>query len=324
MAKCDICLLLCEDYKREAVAIIKTDNFPGVKIKTFPAFCGNSNTAIKDLSGLAPSAKNKCGPTVLLSRSCIKELKSPAKDSTEFCLPQNDQCFYMLANKKLVDKYMKEKSYILTPGAVSRLSSQIKNMKPEKEAAWEIADKSFSKLVLLDTGINKSAAKKLQKLSECLNIAYEIIPVGLDHFRMFLQEIIFEWQSGKEEKTGSKTALSTVESGLKERRAHKRLDIERICLVEINDSEMVRLKDISLGGIRLSSPGSLAPGSIHAVTIFPSIRKEIRLKGKVVWSSSKETPAGAYNHESGLKFLLTNRDSVRLLEQLLKSPKSLI
>ncbi|MBI5057354.1 MAG: PilZ domain-containing protein [Nitrospirae bacterium] len=350
MAKDNLCLLICDNYKNEAASVIEAGGFKDVKLFTFPPACYSAGDEKQELSGFLPPRKSRCGRTVFLGSHCADRFELPGKDRADFRSHLTDQCFYMFANKNIIDAYLKEKAYILTPGFLSLWRQCIKEMGLDKKTAGKFFKRSFSKLVLLDTGTEKNISKKLQQFSEFLNLSCKTVPVGLDHFSMFLKGTILEWRLENiknVERTAVKKTVHKNQSLLSEkdeavipetfternemeeqsniaafketdRRMHKRFSIDRTCLVEINDSEMVELKDISLGGARLGISRPLPADSIHGVRIFPSIKNEIYLTGAVVWSSSKD-PACPHHYETGLKFVNIDEDSTRSLDKFFSS-----
>lgn len=308
--------MICENYKREAAAIIKGRGFADVTALTFPAVCCNSRGERKALSDFMPAVRNKCGHIAFIGSKCARRFKPLPDKKVQLRLKQPEQCFYMFLNKKIIDRYLKEKVYLLTPGFLEKWRNCIKEMELDRKSAGKFFSLSYSRLVLLDTGTGKNTVKNLQQFSRYLNLPYEIVPVGLDHLLLFLKDIILEWRlkNRKIEEGFHSTVLKDAE-----RRKQKRLNVDRTCLVEINESEMVRLKDISLGGIRLNSDRPLPADSVHIVKIFPSIKKEIHLTGTVAWLSSTQSPAGSQNYEIGIKFTEINEDSKRSLEKFFTS-----
>ncbi|MBI5740073.1 MAG: PilZ domain-containing protein [Nitrospirae bacterium] len=323
-----LCLLMCKNYKREADAVIKSGTFPDVKVIAYPAVC-YSGKDLTSVSGFMPSARSRCGSAVFIGGLCKEKFKTPA-GPLRLRVLEPGSCFYMVANREIIDRYLRERAYIITPGFLGQWRQFVREMKLDRKSARKLFGLMSSKIVLLDTGVDRDTSKRLQEFAAFLNLPAETVPVGIDHFRMFLKEIILEWRLEKDKPTERAPAekrqkkvrarpkavavevvpeihgdftLETGASGQVERREHKRFMIKRRCLVEMNDSEMVELMDISLGGMRLSIPRSLPPGGIHSLKIFPSIKSEIHLKGEVVWSSAKPDA-----FETGLRFVRINDD----------------
>jgi len=222
----------------------------------------------------------------------------------------------MFVNKSIVDRYLKEKTYLLTPGFLDKWRECIREMGLDQKSAGKFFRGSYSSLTLLDTGKGKNTQRNLQQFSKYVNLPFKTISVGLDHFSMFLKEIVLEWRLENKILQGK---LGSSLHKRAERRKQKRVNVNRTCLVEVNESEMVAMKDISLGGVRLNSDRPLPADSVHIVKIFPSIKKEIHLAGTVAWLSSILSPAGSYKYEIGIKFTEINEDSKRSLEKFFSS-----
>jgi PAS domain-containing protein len=428
MTKNTLCLLICENYKREADAVMKAGNFSDVKIHTYPAVCYSSPKSKKPLSDHIPSGRNRFGRIAFVGSHCAKFFQLPSEETAEFRSYLSRQCFHLFVNRDIVDRYLDEGSSLQTPGFLERWRQCIKERGLDQRSARKFFKKSADGLVLLDTGVLKNATKKLKEFAGFLNMPFESLPVGLDHFHVYLKGIILEWRLENEkvvatekvragedrldallnsitdaailldsrhrivltnsaftkmfgyrtreiagkpperlyadkpigesgtscrDKDGAAFTVEIVETSMQDRqgattgflrtfrriterkkdeeqpgaamvrrsdrREHERFMIGRTCLVEINDSEMVELKDISLSGVRLSIPGQVPVKNNYSVKIFPSIKKEIQLSGTVVWSSPKESSAEKPVYEAGLKFSQLDENTSSSLKQFVTS-----
>lgn len=115
-----------------------------------------------------------------------------------------------------------------------------------------------------------------------------------------------------EDKYGKDPVLSSI-PGRTEKRAHGRFIARKECWATLDDSEIVRIKDISLGGVCLKTAAQVAVDSIHTVKIFPSINGEIVSKGIITWSRG-----GRRRYEAGLKFVETDGDFNKSLEKFIR------
>jgi len=428
MAKNTLCLLICENYKHEADAVMKALSFPDVKVLTYPAVCYNSPKAKKPLSDHIPSGRSRFGRIVFVGSRCVKFFELPSEETAEFRSYIPKQCFHLFLNSDIVDRYLDTNTSLHTPGFLEHWRQCIKEMELDQKAARKFFKKSAGGLVLLDTGVAKNTTKNMKEFARFLNMPYESLPVGLDHFHSYLMGIMLEWRlehekivaagkartaedrldalldsitdaaifldarhrivlvnsaftkmfgyrareiAGKpperlyadkpigesgtccRDKEGAVFTVDIIETSIQDRqgtttgflrtfrriperkrdeeqpgtavvkrsdrREHERFMIGRTCLVEINDSEMVELKDISLSGVRLSIPGEAPVSNDYSVKIFPSIKKEIQLNGTVVWSSPKESPAGSPVYEAGIKFSQLDEYTSSSLKQFVTS-----
>jgi len=86
-----------------------------------------------------------------------------------------------------------------------------------------------------------------------------------------------------------------------ERRKHVRSACDN-CWVTLDDSEKVRVIDISADGICLKTRKLMATGGRHELSL-PSESDKISLRGETVWSYLMGTIIGQPDYESGLKFV---------------------
>jgi signal transduction histidine kinase len=100
----------------------------------------------------------------------------------------------MIAPPDLVDHFIREGDYIVTPGWLAQWQDHIETMGFDRGDAREFFKESAHRLVLLDTGIHDESAHRLEDLARYLDRPFHIIPVGLEHFRLFLMEKISAWR----------------------------------------------------------------------------------------------------------------------------------
>lgn len=95
-------------------------------------------------------------------------------------------------------------------------------------------------------------------------------------------------------------------AGKEDKRLHRRFPAGRGCSARINGSGKIGIKDISPGGVCLTSPSLLTPHSIYEIKLFSPQKKEIISSGMVIWSSRHTTKSGAKgprHYETGFKFI---------------------
>ncbi len=106
---------------------------------------------------------------------------------------------------------------------------------------------------------------------------------------------------------GPETALSKVAN---ERRNTARRSAGENCEVKIGESELIRIKNISAGGICLSSMDHPMTNKFYSMTVSIESKK-IPLKGIMVWSKLTELE----DYDAGLKFIgMTGKDRISLAD----------
>lgn len=189
-----LCILVCEIFWREAKFIIESEGFTDVMVIPFPPKCVFLNMNWDKIIDALKKANSECNKSYLLSGQCFIGLGEPPEEFKLCHLYEIEQCLYMILNRDLIDKSIKEGSYILTPGWLEAWRTHMEEWGFDKEIATIFYGETIKKLLLLDTEINDKAIKDIQEFAEFVNLPFEIIPVGLDHFRLFLRKIILDWR----------------------------------------------------------------------------------------------------------------------------------
>jgi PAS domain S-box-containing protein len=97
---------------------------------------------------------------------------------------------------------------------------------------------------------------------------------------------------------------------MEERRSFKRYVAGEKSRATVDDSDIVGIKDIGLGGICLKTSRQFSIGSIHTLKFFPSMNGETISKGSVVWSSRSRKKL----YDTGLKFIETSDELKKSIE----------
>ena len=104
---------------------------------------------------------------------------------------KEESCFHMFAPKTLVQSYMENGAYIITPGWLSHWKKYVKELWGFEQDNAKIFFKEFcKKLVLLDTQVNTKAKEHLKEFAEFVDRPYEIVSIGLEFFQLYVDNII--------------------------------------------------------------------------------------------------------------------------------------
>ncbi len=189
-----LCLVVCDFFKCEVESVLTSEGFDDVEVFSYPARCGLPPLSKEEIGSLTASLKETDTTCVLGGRSCTKALPVSTEEAKGYFLHRLDQCSYMLAGKSLIDNYLKEGCYLLTPGWLSQWKAHIKEMGGDRETVRDLFGESCRKLLLLDTLVDVGSRGRLLELSGYLEKPYEIVPVGLDHLRLLVREIVMKWR----------------------------------------------------------------------------------------------------------------------------------
>lgn len=187
-----LCILVCEYLKKEAAAVIREEGFDNVIAATFPARCGRPPVKWEDLDQVV-RGRADCKRIHVLGGCCITGLSSGQGQNITVTKP--GQCFYMLCGREIIDGYLGQGAYLLTPGWARCWRHRVEEwgIKQSGENGLGFFNESIKRLVLLDSGIDADSTRHLRKFAEFVHRPFEVLPVGLDFFRLFLAKIVQGW-----------------------------------------------------------------------------------------------------------------------------------
>lgn len=186
-------LVVCQLYGREAAAIIEAEGFSDVHIATSPVRCLPPTLTWTDLIPTIESFK-ATDTTLVIGGHCLRQLGAPLPEIDTVRVIHVDQCFYMLANRGIIDEYQKEGAYLVTAGWVGRWREWINQWGFDRGLAREFFQHDASRVVMLDTGLYSDCLANLADFAAFIDRPYQKVPVGLDYFRLFLCKHIIKQQ----------------------------------------------------------------------------------------------------------------------------------
>jgi hypothetical protein len=111
---------------------------------------------------------------------------------------------------------------------------------------------------------------------------------------------------------------------IEDKRAHKRFETNIRYMAVVNDSSLVSIKNISIGGISLTLPLEMERQSVASIDIISGEERLISLTGTVTWSTfwghSTVNPDISF-YETGFKFGELDEKTEEALRELIKSIK---
>jgi|GEM_PF-1665363 len=201
-----LCILSCQNFRRELVSVVESEGLNDVQIVSFPSRCGHPQIQWNELRRILKNRHMDFDRIQILGGCCISSFGAPPEDLSQCHVSKMDQCFYLLAPQSIIDGYLKNGAYLLTPGWLMRWRHHLDKWGFDQETAKEFFHESVSRLVLLDTGTIPESCDHLKDFSEFLDIPFDILPIGLDYLKLFLKNIVFEWQLVKRKEEESELA----------------------------------------------------------------------------------------------------------------------
>ena len=100
-------------------------------------------------------------------------------------------CFYQVLNKSLVDYYIEQRYYLVTPGWLENWRKYVvEEWQFSEESAQMFFNDSFKRILVLDTGVSKSLKENIDNFSSYIGKEYDILPVGFDYYNQYIQSAL--------------------------------------------------------------------------------------------------------------------------------------
>lgn len=201
-------IIICEKFQHEVSTIIEREKFDDVVMDSFHSNCHLPRIDTSPLLKTLDNGTNGHGRICILCTQYIKDLDNNQASCDDSNTIKIDLCFEMLCNKNLVDQYLKEGGYLLTPGWLRRWRQYIEEWGFDRETASRYFSECCRKLILLDTEIYEKSAVDLKEFADYIKLPYEIVSVGLDYFQLFITNIILKWRGESERKEANAELLN--------------------------------------------------------------------------------------------------------------------
>ena len=173
-------ILTCRIYQRELEQILHDARWSDVELRFFPEVCHQPNRQHRLAESITrSSARSK--NQVVLAGNCLHQLAGrPPANESQARFHTDDQCLYLLAGHAMVNYWLAQGCFLITPGWVAQWESVLAQWGFDQPTARLMFHESTTRLVLLDTGVYPEAAERFRSVTEYLDMPGEIVPVGLD------------------------------------------------------------------------------------------------------------------------------------------------
>jgi len=202
-----LCFMVCKNLKKEMDSVIKAEEINDVKVVAFPADCIRKIVDYSVLRKIIQVQEKNCSDIYLFGGFCISGLEESSSSLKHCHLYKMDQCYYLFAQKEFLEPYFQKGAMVITPGWLARWQHIMKEWGFNQSTAQDFFGESISKLVLLDTGVEDKSSELIRELANFTGLPFEIVPIGLDFFRLNIIKIIFGWRQKKKEQFYSESFI---------------------------------------------------------------------------------------------------------------------
>jgi diguanylate cyclase (GGDEF)-like protein len=205
-----LCLLVCRNYFSEINQVIQQEGFVDVTVKQYPQYCLKSRIPEKDIQTIN-SERLSSDNSVFLADNCL--LKQTI-DRNYSQVPQDldhqdshkpGHCLEMFANRELIEYFSRDGAYMVSPGWLAHWQSILEDWGFDQETAKMFFQECSTHIVLFETYSNPENNARLIEFTNYIDLPFQVVPIGLDHFRLMVSQMITEWRMKKND---GKTAES--------------------------------------------------------------------------------------------------------------------
>ncbi|MCE1204619.1 MAG: ATP-binding protein [Holophagaceae bacterium] len=183
-----VCTLVCRHYAAEADRVCQRSELQRIRVGCFSTRCGRPPLGWEDLEALRQRPDE---PLVVFGGPCLANLDATEARARGLFLHRFQTCQEMLLNGQLLQAYLDQRAYVMTPGWLEHWRSHLEADGQDQELVRSLWREAVTKLLLLDTGVADSIPA-LQAISKHLDLPGEVLPVGLDHLQLLMERGILE------------------------------------------------------------------------------------------------------------------------------------
>ncbi len=184
-------LVVCRHFVRELNAVVRATGYTEVVVTSFADLCMHPQaTRRRAAAELMETVRSSDHPTVMLGACFMSSDAVQLREAPPERVIFRDQCFHLLANRRLIDQLMAQGAYLLTPGWLEHWERHIEQWGFDRPTAREFFQEATRRLVMLDTEVDPRARDRLAEFGAFLDLPAEVLPVGLEYLTLEVERIV--------------------------------------------------------------------------------------------------------------------------------------
>lgn len=183
-------ILVCENFRKELASVLAGGRYSDIGVTELPSFCDHP---LREHEGEGKEAESLLAwQTALVSASGDAGKTNVFIGCHRGVSADNGagHCLALLAGKSLIASLESSGACVVIPAWLRRWNERIDDPSFDGAAARSSLRERFSRVVLLDTGTDGDSSEFLRKISAYLDIPSETLHVGLDCFRLTVENEI--------------------------------------------------------------------------------------------------------------------------------------
>ncbi|TKB10764.1 nitrogen regulation protein NR(II) [Desulforhopalus sp. IMCC35007] len=179
-------VVVCENFYREAAAVLVEQGWTDVVLNSFSARCGRPLLSVEEIDAIAPSH----GEAVVLGGTCLQGLSS--RDGLSFRIQEN--CFSYICSSSQLKQLLRERKYPVSSGGLREWRKSGNLLGYSRSQYQDFTSESANTIVFLDTLVDAGGNSTFTELLSYTGMKGERIEVGCDIFVLHLSSVVNQWR----------------------------------------------------------------------------------------------------------------------------------
>jgi diguanylate cyclase (GGDEF)-like protein len=199
-------LIVCQNLVREATLAIEREHLSDITLVTFPADFCNSSKPWESLIPFVPHVESPFDRVCIVGGGCLARLADPPAAFQQEQVRRVGPCFHLLIGADRIEQSIQRGAYTLTCGWLAHWQDSIRKWGFDRDQAQEFFKETATRLLLLDTEVDRHSRQDLTEFAEYVEMESEVLPVGLDYFRLYLSKLVSDWRNENERRSASEAS----------------------------------------------------------------------------------------------------------------------
>lgn len=190
-----LAIFVCDLFLPEAREVLQSEHYHSVEIYAVPRICDGAQLPTGGVFDNILAQSANFSKAVLIGCPCLDRAHAALVGklrNLEFIRQEN--CFEILLGKTTLQHFLHQGAYLMTPGRARNFAGHMQAAGFSHEAARSFFGETTMKILILDTGIETDVADSAAAVSDFLGLPCEVLPVGLDHIRLFLSKCVQQFR----------------------------------------------------------------------------------------------------------------------------------
>jgi hypothetical protein len=200
--KNELLLVTCLRLEHEVRTVLETEGWTDVKVHACQAICIRPHdfpAVAQTVASIRQSHPGTCqgvgcGPIC----GCLESAGGQPPDHRRIAC-----CADLVIGTSLASAWRRDGAFLLTPGWLSRWQQHLQAWGFDQTVAKDFFAESTSRLTLLDTGVDPTALEHLRAFGAFVERPTQVVPVGLDHFRLHLTQLVSAWRERNQKESNA-------------------------------------------------------------------------------------------------------------------------